>query len=242
MNVAAAWLGAGALVFLWLRFLFHADPDYAASLQGSAVGIAGATLLLVPLVYSVIKRVFGVRGQRLRLALEIHIFSALAGAILAVVHTGHKFDNPLGVMLTALMLIVVVSGFVGRYLLRHCTHALAEKRDAAAQANAALAPAREALAKALESRAWRRPVAILWLALLAPTFVPDHALRSAARDARRLADAAATVESSLALHTSMQGWFRRWMSVHLLLTAVFYALLVAHVLAVTYFGLRWWPR
>ena len=242
MNVAAAWLGAGIVVFVWLRFFFHADPHYAASLEGSALGIAGAALLLVPLAYSVAKRTFGMRGERLRVALEVHIFSALVGAALAIVHTGHKFDNPLGVVLTTVMLVVVMSGFVGRYLLRHCSLALSEKRAAAAQADMALGPARQRLASALTHGAWRSPGAVLWLALVAPSLVRDVELRTAAREARRFADAAATIESSLALHGVMQRWFRVWMRLHLSLTAVFYALLVAHVWAVAYYGLRWWSR
>jgi hypothetical protein len=242
VSAAAAWIGAAALVVLSFRFFLHSAPDYAASLEGSAMGTGGAILMIVPLAYSVAKRVFGVRGTRLRLMLEVHIFSALAGAIFAVVHTGHKFDNPLGVLLTAVMLVVVASGFVGRYLLRHCSRALGEKRQAAARVSAAVGPAREALAAALAARPRRYPGIVLWIALVAPVFVIDPALRGAAREARRLADAAATVEASLALHDVMQTWFRRWMSLHFILTAVFYALLAAHVLAVTYYGLRWWPR
>lgn len=242
MSTGAAWLGTLLALLFWLRFLFHADAGFPGSLEGSVLGIVGASLLLVPLAYSVGKRVLRVRGRALRAFLDIHIFAALVGANLAVVHTGHKFDNPLGVLLTAVMLVVVVSGFVGRYLLRHCSRALADKRQALLQMSVALPAARTGLEAALNAFRPARPRLTLWLALVAPVFVRDAGLRAAVRHARRVAEAAASLETSVTVHDELNRWLRRWLSLHIVLTTIFYVLLSAHVAAVTYYGLRWWPR
>ena len=55
----------------------------------------------------------------MRTLLTVHIYTALCGSILVLLHTGHKFDSPLGMALTVMVLLVVLSGFIGRYLMSH---------------------------------------------------------------------------------------------------------------------------
>ena len=235
-----AWLLILLLLFLWLGFFAHLDPRFPGSLAGSALGIGGAVLMLVPLAYTVAKRALAVRGAALRAFLAVHIYAALFGAVLAILHTGHKFDNPLGTALTALMLIVVVSGFVGRYLLRECSAQLGDKR----RQRTALEPAFEAARREVLERA----AAVGQtgrLALAARAVLPwpggDPGLRRALQAAAEVVDAAAALDSSIALHERMQRWFRRWMRLHLTLTTLFYLALIAHVVVVAYYGLRWLP-
>ena len=50
----------GLVIFLslfWLGFLVHQSPRFAGSFWGGVLGVSGATLMLVPLAYLVIKRV-----------------------------------------------------------------------------------------------------------------------------------------------------------------------------------------
>jgi hypothetical protein len=235
-----AWVLTGLLLFLWLRFLVHVDPRFPGSFVGSALGIVAAALMLVPLLYSLAKRVFRMRGARLRSFLTIHIYAGLLGGVVAIVHTGHKFDNPLGILLTAQTLIVVVSGFVGRYLLQHESRELGDKRRDHASAEGALVQARAAVVA--QSGGAQAVGGILWRAAILPLAVRDPELRHAARQAVRLVDAVASMESSIALHEHFRHWVRRWLRVHLVLTGVLYLLLGAHVFAVTYYGLRWWPQ
>lgn len=237
-----AWALAFLLLFLWLRFLFHVEPRFPGSLTGSALGIGGAALMLVPLAYTLAKRVFGMRGESLRTFLTVHIYAGLVGAILAVLHTGHKFDNPLGVVLTAMMLIVVLSGFVGRYLLQQCSRELSEKRAE----RGALEPAFEAARRDVAGRAhavgYPSARRAIWLTALFPWALRDRALREATGRALRVVDAMAVLDTSVALHAHMQRWFRRWMRFHLTLTTALYLLLMLHVLVVSYYGLRWLPE
>ena len=109
------------LVFAWLGFLLHVSPRFAGSGIGALFGISGAVLMLVPLVYVVAKRIpfFKERLTKhisLQTWLSIHIYTGIVGALLALIHTGHKYNSPLGIALTATMLLVVVSGIVLRYL------------------------------------------------------------------------------------------------------------------------------
>lgn len=65
------------LLLFWGRFLFHVDPRFPGSLIGSALAIVGSALMVVPLAYSVAKRLFRVRGSSLRTFLAIHIYAGL---------------------------------------------------------------------------------------------------------------------------------------------------------------------
>lgn len=234
-----AWTLTGLLIFLWLRFLIHIDPRFPGTLLGSALGIVAAALMVVPLVYSIAKRLFRLRGARLRSFLTIHIYAGLLGGVLAIVHTGHRFDHPLGILLTAQTLIVVVSGFVGRYLLRHESREIGDKRRDRASAEAALVSARSEL---VARSASQNVGSVLWRAATVPIAIRDPALRHAARQTARLVDAIASLESSIVLHEQFQQWFRGWLRIHLVLTVLLYLLLAAHVLGVAYYGLSWWPR
>jgi hypothetical protein len=230
------------LLLFWGRFLFHVDPRFPGSLIGSALAIVGSALMIVPLAYSVAKRLFRVRGPSLRTFLSIHIYAGLVGPILVIIHTGHKFDNPLGALLTTTTLIVVLSGFIGRYLLQACSRTLGEKRAEWDRLEALLDGARVQLATALndpDGAARGRPPGVL--AAVFPFTAKDPAVRAALKEARGLAGAGAVLDASIALHEQMQQWFRLWMRFHFALTAALYLLLAAHVLIVSYYGLRWLP-
>ena len=109
------------LVFAWLGFLLHVSPRFAGSAFGAVFGISGATLMLVPLAYVIVKRIAFFRNRLARYVslqtwLSIHIYAGIVGALLALIHTGHKYTSPLGISLTATMMLVTVSGVVLRYL------------------------------------------------------------------------------------------------------------------------------
>lgn len=158
----------GLLLFFWLRFLFHVDPRFPGSLVGSVLAMVGSLLMVVPLAYTMAKRLFGMRGSTLRAFLTLHIYAGIIGPILVLLHTGHKFDNPLGVLLTMMTLIVVLSGFVGRYLLQQTTRQLHEKQEELARFQPAFDAVQHEVAVQAErtglQRAWRS----LWLSAVFP--------------------------------------------------------------------------
>ncbi len=123
------------MLTVWLGFLLHRSPRFAGSLSGGVLGVSGTILMFVPLAaYSVVKRVQIIKRRvtgwmSMRTLLTVHIYTALIGSILVLLHTGHKFDSPLGMAQTAMVLLVVSSGFIGRYLMSHIGQGLREKQQ-----------------------------------------------------------------------------------------------------------------
>lgn len=219
----------GLLLFFWLRFLFHVDPRFPGSLVGSVLAMVGSLLMVVPLAYTMAKRLFGMRGSTLRAFLTLHIYAGIIGPILVLLHTGHKFDNPLGVLLTMMTLIVVLSGFVGRYLLQQTTRQLHEKQEELARFQPAFDAVQHEVVVQAERTGLQRAWCRLWLSAVLPWAIRDPELRPVVRRGVQLARAMAVLEVSVRLHEQMRRWLKWWMRFHLTLTTVLYLLLVAHV-------------
>ena len=120
------------LLLGWLGFLVHRSPRFPGSGVGAVFGIAGAVLMLVPLAYPIAKRIPFLHARitahvSMQSLLALHVYAGIFGPLLAIIHTGHKFDSGLGITLTAVMLLVVVSGFAVRYLLTYVTHDIKDK-------------------------------------------------------------------------------------------------------------------
>jgi hypothetical protein len=83
---------------------------------GHGLGIAGFLLMLATeTLYSLRKRSRRARWGRMSSWLRFHIFTGLVGPYLVLLHTSWKFNGLAGVV-TALMIVVVLSGIVGRYI------------------------------------------------------------------------------------------------------------------------------
>jgi len=83
---------------------------------GHVMGIAGLSLMLVMHLYSLRKRVSWMsRLGPINTWLEAHIFCGFFGPVLITLHTSFKFNGLISVAFWS-MVIVVASGFVGRYL------------------------------------------------------------------------------------------------------------------------------
>ena len=231
----------GLLLLFWLRFLVHVEPRFPGSLIGSALAMVGSLLMLVPLAYTLAKRLFRIRGRALRSFLTLHIYAGIIGPILVMLHTGHKFDNPLGVLLTMMTLIVVLSGFVGRYLLQQTTRQLRDKQAELARFQPAWDAAQHEMAVQIARMGLQYARRSLFCSALVPWAVRDPALRTVGQRGMQLARAMAMLEVSILLHAQVRRWFRWWLRVHLTLSTVLYVLLGAHVVIVTYYGLRWLP-
>lgn len=231
------------MLVLWLGFLVHRSPRFAGSAAGGALGVSGALLMLVPLAYLLAKRSGSLRRRvtrrvSMRTLLTWHIYAGIAGPVLALLHSGHRFESPLGVALTALMLVVVLSGFVGRYLLGQVSGVVLEKREQLTRLEAAYREAAGELAASPEQVALLRPFAGFFGRMVAPA-VLRGAGESAAARAMRLADAMADIEYAIGTHERFRVWFSRWLGLHIAISAVLYLLLALHVWSAIYYGLRW---
>jgi len=83
---------------------------------GQLFGIAGGLLMLVPFLYTIRKRLRRLRAAgNIKTLLEIHIFCGIVGPVLITFHTSFKFNGIISAAYWS-MVIVVLSGFIGRYL------------------------------------------------------------------------------------------------------------------------------
>lgn len=228
-------LTVGALVTLLLflapGYLLHVSPRFAGSLAGGILGIAGAILLLLLLVYPLVKYVrwLNVRVTRrwpLRSVLTFHVYAGVVGPVLGILHSGHNYQSPLGIALVLAMLFVVLSGFVGHYYLVYLSAGLRQQegtlailREAYNRIAAALA-GREALVAGISAKATGSRANIPILPLV---------------------DTIAELEYAIGAREKLKRVLGRWMVAHITISIVMYFLLALHVWSGLYYGLRWLP-
>jgi hypothetical protein len=88
----------------------------AGELFGHALGIIGFVLMLMTeTAYSLRKRARLASWGRMSDWLRLHIFTGLVGPYMVLLHTSWKFNGLAGAV-TLLTLVVVASGFIGRYI------------------------------------------------------------------------------------------------------------------------------
>ena len=230
------------LVFTWLGFLLHVSPRFAGSGIGAAFAISAAGLFLVPLAYVIVKRIPALKDRTtkcvsLRAYLSVHIYTGIAGSFLALIHTGHKYNSPVGIALTATMLLVIVTGFVLRYLTPFVNLDVKEKLLLLQTARGDLDNAWGVLEK-FPAEMTGLPKAPLLAAGLASLGL-SSAFGSPAARVTTLAEGVADLEYSVRTHELLKRWFSRALTVHIILSVALYALLAAHITSGIYFGLRW---
>lgn len=238
------------MLIVWLGFAFHQSPRFAGSLWGGVLGVGGGVLMLAPLAYLIVKRVRPLKKMitkyvSMRTLLAWHIYTGILGPILVLLHTGHKFESPLGIALTAMTLIVVLSGFVGRYLMKQFSQEIREKKATLAQLNDAYALTQQQLATHPDAAALVRPFSGFFSRLAAGLFAHDEEIQPSANSTHtlascvRLAEAIADVEYAIETHERFKQWFGKWLKIHIVISIVLYVLMALHIWAAIHFGLRW---
>jgi hypothetical protein len=114
------WLAFLAMILITglygLVMVFTREIPPAGELFGHGMGILGFILmLLTETLYSLRKRSRSVRWGKMSAWLQMHIFMGLVGPYMVLLHTSWKFNGLAGVT-TLLTVIIVLSGFVGRYI------------------------------------------------------------------------------------------------------------------------------
>lgn len=231
------------LVLAWLGFLFHVSPSFAGSALGSAFGIAGAVLMLFPLAYPIVKRIPFISTRvtkhvSLQTLMTWHVYAGIFGPLFAIIHTGHKFNSWLGITLTAVMLLVVVSGYVLRYLTTYVTHDIKDKLLLLQTARGDLDSAWGVLENS-PSEAKALPKSRLLAAGLASFGIDLSTSTGPAGEVARLAESVADLEFAIRTDEFFKRWFARSLVAHIVLSILLYVLLGLHIWAGIHFGLRW---
>lgn len=223
-----AWL-AGFFILLVLSTVYHRNPVFAGSSLGHGIGIAGTVFITMTLIYPFRKRILKKKGKQN--PLNSHVAYGLIGPSLVVIHSAHKFSSIIGALLFLTLLIVVISGIIGRFLFRKVNRSLREqKRDL----------------KLLITQFGKRKREIRAACEVSSEDMDSGGGYSEyletecdkwADEARAIAD----VEYSVAFFDRLKRSFSRWIRVHYWLTVLLFALIVVHVVTTIYYGLRWLP-
>lgn len=214
---------------LVLGFLFHQDPGFAGSLPGHLLGIIGGILILMTLIYPFRKRILKKKGKQN--PLNTHITYGLVGASLAVIHSAHKLESTIGILIFLSLVLVVLSGIIGRYLFRKVNKSVKEQqRDY------------NLLKSRIDQR--KKELHAIWQAEASEnsgesdTEDPQPWIEDWSRwfeEVRALAE----IEYNMRFFDRLKKFFTRWIRVHHVITVVLFAMMIVHVLTTLYYGLRW---
>jgi hypothetical protein len=235
---------------------------------GHGLGMIGGGFILLTLAYSARKRWKPLKkiGSIPRW-LEVHIFFGIMGPLLVILHTGFKLNGLVAVAFWS-MIAVMLSGFVGRFLMRQIprdikghtlgVQELVKAREILrgkllenAQVDASMIEAIERTSLGAGSRA-RGPLAYM-AALAVNTAVSririarlmKHAAEAAEPHVRhastlnRIAFEEAILNRRILLLKKSQEFFRNWHKIHKPFTWVMFGIVLIHVAVSVYLGYRW---
>lgn len=114
------WLAIIAILtitffYLVMVFLLGGIPA-ASNFFGHSLGVLGFVLMMMTeTLYTLRKRSRSARWGRMSNWLQFHIFTGLVGPYLVLLHTSWKFNGLAGILML-MTVVVVASGFIGRYI------------------------------------------------------------------------------------------------------------------------------
>ena len=113
--IAFAGIVIITMVYAFVVIQLKALPA-ARGLFGHSIGVLGFLLMLMTeTLYSLRKRSLVARWGRLSTWLEFHIITGIVGPYMVLLHTSWKFNGLAGILML-MTIIVVSSGFIGRYI------------------------------------------------------------------------------------------------------------------------------
>jgi hypothetical protein len=223
-------------VTLSLGFVVYRNPTFAGGVVGHLVGIAGAAVMSLTLIYPFRKRVQKKRGKKN--PLNRHIYYGLIGPCLVVVHAAHKFSNLIGVITFLSMFLIVFSGIVGRFLFGRVSRTLRQRQNDLS------------LLKS-QFEAKKKDAELLQACVIKPateTVEDDESVEDGEmawegnKECEELLDVVhslAETEYVVKAFTGTKKLFSKWLRVHYMLALLLFSMLIVHVLTTFYYGLRW---
>ena len=114
------WMALVAIIIISIVYLFAVITlggiPAASDFFGHSLGIFGFLLMLMTeTLYTLRKRSRSARWGRNSSWLQFHIFTGLVGPYMVLLHTSWKFNGLAGIVML-MTVIVVISGFIGRYI------------------------------------------------------------------------------------------------------------------------------
>ncbi len=114
-ELKAALVTVILLSVVYVLYAWRTTPR-ASSLFGHSIGVVGFLLMLATeTLYSLRKRWHRLRWGRMSRWLAVHIYMGIVGPYMVLMHSAWKFHGLAGLAML-LTVVVVCSGFVGRYI------------------------------------------------------------------------------------------------------------------------------
>jgi hypothetical protein len=109
-----------AIIFITISYLLvqavYRQTPVASSMYGHSMGILGFLLMLMTeTLYTLRKRSHNARWGQMSAWLDFHIFTGLVGPYMVLLHSAWHFNGLAGIV-SLLTLMIVLSGFIGRYI------------------------------------------------------------------------------------------------------------------------------
>jgi hypothetical protein len=220
-----------------LGYVVHVAPRFAGSLSGGILGISATVLMLLTLPYVAVKHIKWIDRRTSRhiskpTLLALHVYSGTLAPVLGLAHAAHKLESPVGLLLTGSVLLVVLTGVVGRYLLGQAARALRGRRSELASLQSAFLglPNPPAVTDP-------NPILPRWKRLFFISGeLPDQSVPTSPHE---LAGALADAEFAIRAEEATKHLFGGWRLLHIAIGTFVYALLALHIGAAIYYGLRW---
>lgn len=134
-GLALALLVLAAAGLAWLVYAHR--PYEPGSDLGYNLGLAGGLLMLSLLAYPLRKRLRVLeRLGSMATWFRFHIFAGISGPVLVLFHSTFQIGSMNGAAALYSMLLVVLSGIVGRFIYRHVHRGLHGRRQTVAEAEA----------------------------------------------------------------------------------------------------------
>ncbi len=236
-------------------------PDYrtlrSSGNIGYGYGVAGTFLIFTNLLYLARRRLAKWNMGSVKTWLDVHVFTGLAGALFISFHSTFKVRSTMSQVTTFSLLLVVITGLVGRFLYALIPRGADIDFDDALSELSMVAPqAAEAIRQGMQTHEVRNPGRIALFKL--PDFL--NKLRRSTKDQMELIQL--TVENdelyqhdprSLGeLSSRLQAGAKRkdravaagvvlrsWRSLHLFFAILMLLTVVFHIGAAWYYGYRW---
>ncbi|HEU0034993.1 MAG TPA: hypothetical protein VFQ53_30415 [Kofleriaceae bacterium] len=226
-----------------------------SGLVGNGYGWVAATLIVMNLSYLIRRRFGGARLGSMQAWLDIHVFTGLLAAGLVSFHSAFQLRTPVATLSAASLLVVVLTGLLGRFLYALAPVGTRERLRDALDAIELLWPGkRTELAEAIAHRAgpdvpanasllrslfsipkWRRAIrarreVIEYLMPRKPK------LSKPLRRAKRELIEASAAEAKAA---GMAALLRSWRGLHRFFALLMLAAVLLHAGVAWYYGYRW---
>lgn len=258
---ALAAISAITALYLLAVRQWQAIPA-ASGLVGHGIGVIGFLLMLsTETLYSLRKRSRRATWGRPATWLRIHIFTGLVGSYMVLLHSSFKFNGLAGLAML-LTVVVVASGFIGRYIYtavpRNADGLMLEAGDLQARIATAEADWQRALAS--QPAAWQTlgspaalasqpPAGSAMLVLGRPLLrwrqrrqwrralsQIDPAARVQARELERLLERRQTLQRQVSSLATARRLLSLWHSVHIPLGVALFSVAFIHIGAALYFA------